>query len=175
MTAGMPPETAFQMAINKRAWPIMTGIDMTINRSICWETDLYDMKAHSLYPIYYDLLTNLISRGPNVLTLLLRLICVQARSFFCRGAKYFSGCGLLIWVSSLYAFPSRGRLPGDERSLRLPPATYPILYPDLVERMVVFCLSEFDTLACIPPIFLLAQMETQTRSRLGVSVSEIDR
>src|SRR5271163_2901963 len=108
------------------------------------------------------------------------LFCYDLYAFkqgvsFAAGQNTFLGCGLLIWVSSLYAFPSRSRLPGDERSLRLPPATYPILYPDLVERMVVFCLSEFDTLACIPPILLLAQMETQTRSRLGVSVSEIDR
>jgi len=48
-------------------------------------------------------------------------------------------------------FRHAAELPGDERSSRLPLATYPILYPDLVERMVVFCLSEFDTPACIPP------------------------
>src|SRR5271155_4484217 len=114
---------------------------MAINRSICWKIDLYDMKAHSLYPICYDLLTNFISHGPNVLTLLLRLICVQARSFFCRGANTFLAAGYRFGFQVFYAFPSCGRLPGDERTSRLPPATYPILYPDLVERTVVFCLS----------------------------------
>ena len=50
MTAGMSPETAFQMAINKRAWPNYDEIDMAISRSICWKMDLYDMKAHSFIP-----------------------------------------------------------------------------------------------------------------------------
>jgi hypothetical protein len=89
----------------------------------------------------------------------------SSKEFLLPRGKYFSSYGLLLnWVSSLYAFPSRGRLPGDERSWQLPLETYPILYPDLVERMVVFCLSEFDAPGCIPPFFLLAQMETQTWS-----------
>jgi hypothetical protein len=71
MTAGTSLGMAFQVAINKRALANYDGIDMAINRSICWKTDLYDMKAHSLYPIYYDPLTNLISLEPNVLALLL--------------------------------------------------------------------------------------------------------
>ena len=53
---------------------------------------------------------------------------------------------------------------------------HPILsyIPDLVERMVAFSLSEFETLPCIPH-FSFGVDGTADKARLGVSVSQIER
>jgi hypothetical protein len=167
MTAGMSPETAFQMAINKRAWPIMTELIWQSAALFAGRWIFYDMKAHSLIPhLLRSIDESHLSRAE-----MFRLFCYDLIAFkqgvsFASG-KHFSGCGLLVWVSSFYAFPSCGGLP-----------QHPILSytPDLAERKVVFSFPKVETPACIPYFSFGADGTTDkvTIRRFSLADREID-
>jgi hypothetical protein len=153
MTAGMSPETAFPVAINRRAWPIMT--------ELVWRSTGLLLEAGSLRHESTLTIPHLL-RPPDE-SHLPWAECFDSSCYdlyaFKQGVSFVPRTNTFwLWVVDL-GFKSlclsilRQVTRRDERSSRFAPASYPILLLDLVELMVVFCLSKFDTPACIPHFF----------------------
>jgi hypothetical protein len=124
MTAGMSPETAFQMAINKRAWPIMTELIWQSAALFAGGWIFYDMKAHSLIPhLLRSTDESHLSRAE-----MFRLFCYDLIAFK-QGVSFASGQTLFLAVGYWFGFqvfmPFR---PAAGYPSTLP---YPILYPRL--------------------------------------------
>jgi hypothetical protein len=130
MTVGMSLETAFRMAISKHAWPIMTKLIWRSTDLFAEDRSLRHESTLTIPPLLWSIDESHLSRA-ECFDSSVPTHMRSSKEFLLPSGKYFSGCGLLIWVSSLYVFSSRGRLPGDERSSRFAPASYPILYPRL--------------------------------------------